>query len=258
MPADAQIKEFYNPQYFEKDHSCGVKAKQYFQEEDRVARKAEEALQLILKYKSRGKLLEIGCAGGLFLQQARQRGLDVMGLELAPEIAEEGTKRYGLRIEIGDFQSHSLPEHEFDVVSMFDVFEHFPRPVNILHKVKNLLRTSGILFIDIPTTKNGLPYRLSTSLLNRLGKRRIFQTPPYHLFEYTPDTLGKMITQAGLNILFTKKYATPPWVCSNGHQGKMANALLGATRWVNYALASTMGVYSDRLIVIASKEGEQQ
>jgi 2-polyprenyl-3-methyl-5-hydroxy-6-metoxy-1,4-benzoquinol methylase len=257
QPSSDEIKEFYCQEYFEKDHSCGIKAKTYFEDEGRVQEKAKQALELISKFKTEGKLLEVGCAGGLFLRESQKRGFSVSGLDISAEIAKEAGGKLGIAIKVGDFETYFFGQEKFDIVCMFDAFEHFANPLSVLAKAKQVLETGGLLFIDIPTTKNAFPYRLSSLVLRELRKNRIVETPPYHLFEYTPGTLQRMAIKAGFKISLVKKYSTPPWKWENGDQGVIGNALLTATRAANHLVSGPTGLFSDRMILIVSKPEER-
>lgn len=178
LPPIQVIKEFYNIDYFDKDYRCGIKTKSYYEEDKEQERKALQFLPLLKKIKPSGKLLEIGCAGGTFLYIAREWGYEVQGLEISPYMAKQASQRYGLKIEIGDLENNNLFQGQFDMVCMFDVFEHLPHPLDSLSEVYRLLKPEGVLLIDIPTTKNALAFKLSSKMLRILSKRRDILSPP--------------------------------------------------------------------------------
>ncbi|MCI0531984.1 MAG: class I SAM-dependent methyltransferase [candidate division Zixibacteria bacterium] len=257
MPGPEDVRKFYSHEYFQNDHSCGIKAKSYFEDEMRVQDKAREALLLVNKYKTSGKLLEVGCAGGLFLREAQKSGFEVAGLDISEEIAREANEKFGLSIQVGDFVNHPLQSESVDVVCMFDVFEHFINPAAVLRKVKQILKPDGIVLIDIPTTKNALPYRLSTLALKSLNKSRTIDSPPYHVFEYTPTTLLKLLRKAGLKTLQAEKYSTPPRLWKSEYGKPAGRALLSVSRYANFLLSKTTGLFTDRLILIVCKQSEE-
>ncbi len=80
------------------------------------------------------RLLEIGCGSGVYIRHAAERnpGLDALGLELQPDVAEVAAanlRAWGLdsraRVEKGDVRER-VPERVFDLVTMHNNIYYFP------------------------------------------------------------------------------------------------------------------------------------
>lgn len=189
MPSPETVKSFYCDEYFEKDYRCGIKSHGYYEEEATSIEKSNLVLPLVNKLKPQGTLLEIGCAGGTFLNQALKKGYQVQGMEVSPSMSQKAQELYGIEVRQGDFEELEFMDEVFDVVCMFDVFEHFRGPRQALEKIHRILKPGGIVIVDIPTTKNALPFKFSTNLLKIAKKTRSIPSPPYHLYEYVPGAL---------------------------------------------------------------------
>jgi len=90
----------------------------------------------------------------------------------------------------GPLVEELFPENHFDVVYAAQVFEHLLDPTETLETLLKLLKPGGIMFIDVPNY-NTLPIRFNKDdfMLNE---------PPQHINYFTPSTLSKLVTDAGL------------------------------------------------------------
>ncbi len=102
-----------------------------------------------------GKLLDVGCNTGEFLDYAGKNGIKTYGLEICEEscaiLKNKGHVAYRTGAEIND---------TFDLITGFDVFEHLYDPNGFLSFVHGLLKKDGILIL-ITGNPNSLPARLS-------------------------------------------------------------------------------------------------
>jgi SAM-dependent methyltransferase len=119
-----------------------------------------------------GRLLDVGCAGGVFLHEAQTRGFSVSGLELNASMAEYARTTYGLEV-VNRRMEDMPPDHwtqAFDVVTLLDCLEHVPAPLAALRKISHWVRPGGVIFIRGP---------LANSLVGRLkeGLRRMLRVP---------------------------------------------------------------------------------
>jgi SAM-dependent methyltransferase len=122
------------------------------------------------------RILEVGCADGLFLDAAAQRGAGVHAIE--PELAKAKIARgKGHAVEHGFFPDDLAATAPYDVIAFNDVFEHLPRPVQALQAVERLLRPGGIVVLNLPTS-SGFLYK-TASLMDRAG----FDTPFNRLWQ---------------------------------------------------------------------------
>jgi 2-polyprenyl-3-methyl-5-hydroxy-6-metoxy-1,4-benzoquinol methylase len=107
-------------------------------------------LDSIQEYKSSGKILDIGCSTGFFLDIAKNRGWETVGIELG---IEEASKAQLKGHVVHKETIEKIPESEmFDVVTMWDVLEHIPDGIDQLKKINQHLNNKGILFFQIPNS----------------------------------------------------------------------------------------------------------
>jgi len=108
-------------------------------------------LKLIGERTGRGaRLLDIGAGRGVFVQAAKQRGLDAYALDLQVEASALWGKE-GVRGVIGDGARTPFGATTFDVVRMKEVLEHIEDPLAFVREGKRLLRDGGLIVAHVPT-----------------------------------------------------------------------------------------------------------
>jgi SAM-dependent methyltransferase len=93
------------------------------------------------------ELLDVGCYAGFFLEQARERGWRVAGVEPSKWAAAFARRELGLEVWQGPIEGY-LPEdpaRRFDLVTLWDVLEHLSDPLTVLRRLRDLLRPRGLL-----------------------------------------------------------------------------------------------------------------
>ena len=132
-----------------------------------------------------GRILDVGCGAGQFLEVARSRGWEAEGTEVSsaavPFLEARGTK-----VHHGELTGLDLGG--FHAVTLFEVLEHVRRPQAHLHAAARLLRPGGALYLTTPNF-DGLSRRL-------LGPRWRVMAPE-HLCYYSPSALRRGLAQAG-------------------------------------------------------------
>ena len=86
----------------------------------------------INKYVKPGRILDIGCGRGLFLDVMRRGGWDTIGTEFNEETASYAINTYGLKILPGDIAQHKLPAESLDAININQVLEHLKNPDKVL------------------------------------------------------------------------------------------------------------------------------
>jgi SAM-dependent methyltransferase len=137
----------------------------------------------------RGRWLDVGCAAGFFLAEAR-RWYAVQGVELSAWASAWARERLALPVFTGTLHEAKLPAAAFDGVSLWDVIEHVPDPVAVLAEAARVLAPGGRLVLT--TGDFGSAYARAR------GVHWHLLTPPWHLTMFTRDTLARAARRAGL------------------------------------------------------------
>jgi SAM-dependent methyltransferase len=181
---------YYTAEYFSGQHSDGYA--DYLGAEPVLRKEFAGTVRFIRTFIGSGQLLDIGCAYGFFLQEAR-RFFDVHGIEIAEEAAEH-CRKSGLDVRTGVADDATLAGFgTLDVVTLFDVIEHLPDPAETLALAHRQLRPGGILVV---TTGD-----FGSLLAKALGPKWRLMTPPQHLWYFTRASIGRLADRLGFTLL---------------------------------------------------------
>jgi SAM-dependent methyltransferase len=142
------------------------------------------------------KILDIGTAGGAFLDAAKKYGYNAYGLEPSADLVRRAKAR-GLNIEQGTIENHKFEANSFDMVCFWDVIEHLPNPKVALMEAKNLLKPEGILLINYPD--------IGTWQAKIAGKR-FWWILSVHLHHFTRKSIADICKRTGFEIFHFEKY----------------------------------------------------
>ena len=180
-------ESYYTADYFSGGHADGYA--DYLGAEPILRREFAGTVDFIRRFRPSGRLLDVGCAYGFFLQEAR-RVYDVSGIELAEDAAEH-CRRTGLRVLSGVADEANLARlGAMDVIVLLDVIEHLPSPAETLALCARHLNPGGVLVIT--TGDFGSP----TARL--AGSRWRLMTPPQHLWFFSRESIRRMGESLGL------------------------------------------------------------
>lgn len=208
-------------------------------------------LMMIEKHISPGKMLEVGCAEGVFLSAARERGWQVFGVELSHSLSTIAHEKYDLTtVSTGTIADAGFWDGEFDVVVLSHILEHFHNPYELLDEVVRVLRPGGMAFVAVPHMNNRfiefvakLPSKAVQKKLHTLGGS-IY--PPNHLVVYSLHSLRLALQTVGWQVvdINSKGRTRPLWI-------GFRDWVLGYLFWV---VGSVIG-WQPILEVLACNEG---
>lgn len=136
-----------------------------------------------------GRLLDVGCGNGQFMDRMRNLGWETTGVEIDPEAAHIG-RVAGLDIRCGGILDQVFPEGMFDVICLNHVIEHLPEPEQTLQHLMRFLKGKGLMVCLSPNPE---------SLLARLTKNDWYGLEtPRHLFLPTVSGLSALLERVGL------------------------------------------------------------
>ena len=188
LPAGFDPSRIYTQEYYEGGHRDGYV--DYAGRSQELRHEFRHVVEALRVHVPQGKLIELGCAFGYFLDEASSH-FDVCGIEISDHAREACVAR-GLDV-VREATSEVLASRgPFDAAVMLDVLEHMADPGEALDRLHAAMRPRGQLLI---TTGD------YASLLSRLmGKRWRLMTPPQHLWFFTPATLRALLARHGFRV----------------------------------------------------------
>lgn len=139
----------------------------------------------------KGKILDIGCGDGVFLDMARRCGWEPHGVEINSDAAARAGKA-GLNVHAGDLISAGYPEGTFQVVRMWSVLEHVPNPAEVLKEIHQILKPGGYLILQVPNI-DSVSYRMFKQYWTGLDL-------PRHLTHFSPQSLKQFLESSHFEV----------------------------------------------------------
>lgn len=146
-----------------------------------------------------GSVLDVGCGPGRLLDQMRRRGWTTRGTERSPDAARRARDDLGLDVRAEELDEIVAEGASFDAVVFWHVAEHVHDPAEALCDIARLLRPGGVLLVGVPNF-GSLEARYA-------GAGWFHLDVPRHLFHFTPETLGHLLAEAGLEPVATAHLA---------------------------------------------------
>ena len=138
-----------------------------------------------------GRLLDIGSGIGIFLKIAKKDGWDVTGIEPQKSAALYCRNQLGIDVHLGTIRDVKLEPESFDVVTLWDVWEHVYDPLFFLDQCIKLIRPGGLFVMSVPNA-SGWPARIFKGQW-----RYVMKT---HLNYFTLSYVRRIITQKSMMI----------------------------------------------------------
>lgn len=159
---------------------------------------SKQHLQTVEKYMKKGKMLDVGCFVGFFLQLAKNNGWEVYGVEPSSWAIKEAKKRK-IRIIGKVIDDIRTKKYFFDVITLWDVIEHLPNPHSTLTNIHALLKKGGIIALGTPNIESlfyAKVLRGNCPFLVRM-----------HVILYSPQTLSLLLNKYGFEVIEVQPYS---------------------------------------------------
>lgn len=158
-------------------------------------KKSKRMLQMIERKIRKGRLLDVGCSYGIFLDMARNNGWDVKGVEIAEGPAEYAGSQ-NIDIVKRELIDAKFSDSEFEIITMWHLLEHTLNPFLTLLEANRILKNEGFLFLSTPN--------ISSLVAKLCGKYWSWLDPPTHLYYFSSKTIVKLLEKAGFKCLYIK------------------------------------------------------
>lgn len=192
---DCQVAIVDNKKVNKKNIKKKYKFKDYLKQELLLKNRFKKLSSIIFRYKNNGRLLDIGAGFGLFTSV-----IDKLGKYNIDIIEPEQEIKYFKKATIYKSKLENFLKYKhkkYDIVTMFDVIEHFADPMENLCKIKKLINNSSILVIQTPNYK---------SLMAIFCKNWSWWMVEDHKYLFSPKSINKILKITGYKIKYFMTY----------------------------------------------------
>lgn len=149
-----------------------------------------------------GNLLDIGCNEGRGLRRYKENGFTAEGLELNEKAAAVAQRQgFSVYTKLLEFFE---PATNYDVAVLSNVLEHSLNPREMLLHVHRILKPGGQVWISCPNSRSWLR--------SIFGRFWINWHVPFHIVQFSPTTLRRLLEDAGFNNIQIKHETPALWV----------------------------------------------
>ncbi|MCX5785053.1 MAG: class I SAM-dependent methyltransferase [Elusimicrobia bacterium] len=187
-----KLENFYNEKYY--NNSTKIGYQNYLADEINHRANAVNLLETVSKtIKLKGlKILDVGCAHGFLLDEARKRECEVFGVELSKCAYEYAKNKLKLNVFNSELNYDLFAADYFDVVFLVGTIEHLRDPDAVIDKIKRIIKKNGLLVITTINTGGLLP---------------LFSIkPPEHLFYFNKENLLFMLGKYGFKETYSSAH----------------------------------------------------
>lgn len=135
-----------------------------------------------------GRLLDVGCGGGEYLEIMRALGWTVVGVDPDPTAVTKA-QRAGLDVRLGSLADAEFAGGCFEAVTLNHTIEHVHDPVDLLTECRRVLAPTGELMISTPN--------LDSQGHRVFGSDWLHLDPPRHIVIFTNQSLRVALERAG-------------------------------------------------------------
>lgn len=151
---------------------------------------------LVEKYVPKlNQLLDVGANYGHFLK-AVQSIYNARGFEISPEAVAWSIQNFGVDNQVGSV--YEMPENlsgPFDVVTCWDVIEHLDDPGKALEKIRERIKSEGLLFLSTPDA--------GSFIARIMGRTWHYLDPVQHINVFSKQNLIKLLEDKNFKIIKT-------------------------------------------------------
>ena len=210
LPTEIELSQHYKKNYYTKTKPNYIN--KYQKEIDYWNLIFDEKLNFLeTKIKRKNKsIFDLGSGSGYFLKRAKEKGWNVDGIE--PNlVAANHSKKIGIPVINDFFENIDIDKmKKFDSINLFDVLEHVTNPIQLLKNCHKLLRSNGIIIIEVPNDYIPLQKIVQESLkkdqywLTLLTKSRNYHwsSKMDHINYFNFSSLRKLLKKLQFNVIY--------------------------------------------------------
>lgn len=178
-----------------------------------------------------GRILDVGCAGGQFLDAMAKKGWRATGVETSLDAVSYAREQLNLDVFHGELEAANFEDATFDLVTMWHVLEHVHAPRATLLELARITRPGGLLFLTVPN-----PQSVEARLF---GRSWAGWDVPRHLHLFPRCLLHRLLEETGWEVCQTIyafgrhwlfNVSLQHWLARRDHSARVQNAMMSIAR----------------------------
>ncbi|QLH76824.1 class I SAM-dependent methyltransferase [Halosimplex rubrum] len=207
IPSDETLSEFYQSEYPEllENGELAADVSRLLRDDDEAKREriwrrstwyADHMDIIEREFPNCHRILDVGCGTGEFISFVMDQGYDAVGIEPSGRIGDTAREK-GFDVHETTVEKYAESQNtNFDLITMFNVLEHVPNPIEVLEACRELLIDDGMLIVKVPNEFN--PFQMAARAALNLGTWWV--DPPTHIFYFNFDSLAKLLSDLGFEV----------------------------------------------------------
>lgn len=192
LPTEEELSYIYNEKTLSGENST-INYETYLRSKNQLTKEYAQVLKILNEFPSKGKLLDVGCAAGFFLNYAKQNNWDVEGVEVSKDLSKFARQELGLNVHTGTLSNVALQPKSYDVVTLIGVIEHLDNPQSVIDNVNRVIKLNGVLII--------LTENVESFLSKVLKSKWNGYMPPEHLSYFSKKSIQYLIQSRGFRLV---------------------------------------------------------
>lgn len=183
----------------------------------------KQKLKLIKSFHSSGKLMDLGCGLGYFLDGVvKDNTFDALGVDISQEAIDYVKNRFGYNV-LNEDKLETIEPHSYDAITQWHVLEHVHLLNERMQQLKKILKPNGTLFIAVPNSDSWDA--------KHYGEFWDGYDVPRHLYHFNRKSFSLLMEKHGFEVIETRPMLfDAPYISmrSEVHKGNKLSFVRGA------------------------------
>jgi 2-polyprenyl-3-methyl-5-hydroxy-6-metoxy-1,4-benzoquinol methylase len=189
-PTEQDSKKYYESRQYISHTNASVGA---FEKLYQLVRQItiSSKVRLVRRFISEGRILDLGCGTGEFLNAMRGKGYVAAGVEPNESARSYARQTYKLDV-LKAFDQGSFSPDSFQVITLWHVLEHIYALNETLTEIQGVLDEKGIVIAALPNPES--------SDARIYGKFWAGFDLPRHIYHFTPSAVERLFSEHGFTL----------------------------------------------------------
>jgi len=155
-------------------------------------------------FEKSGRLIDVGCGMGYFMDLARGKGWETAGVEISDLAVDHAREELGLDVRKGNLGEAMFEKESFDAATMWNVLDQLYDPRGALMELNRMLKKGGYLFIRVQNNYFHLKLYRFSNVSGRSFKNFTDHFAIFHPYSFNKDSIKRLLESTGFSGVIVK------------------------------------------------------